>query len=258
MIKLSAAIIVQNEEANLPRWLRAMAPVADEIVAVDSGSSDRTVEILEQAGAKVYHREWTGYADQRNFLSERCAGDWILMLDADEIIDSECGCILTSLKTGPAPGAQAYELPSRVWFFGRWLRWGGFYPEWAARLYRRDKGHWVRQEVHERLEVPGLVERLEGCFYDHYSYDSVEDYRRRAVRYAEAGARHMLAAGRKEGRVAGALHAAWNFLFRYLIRLGFLDGVAGWWAARLETGYTWRKYARLAQLRREGRGGGET
>ncbi|MCB2227286.1 MAG: glycosyltransferase family 2 protein [Desulfarculaceae bacterium] len=251
MLKLSVAIIVQNEEKNLPRWLGAVAAVADEIVAVDSGSSDRTVELLEKAGAKVYHRAWTGYADQRNFLAEKCSGDWILMLDADEVINDTCIQVLKGFKANPEPGVEAYHLPSRVWFFGSWLRWGGFYPEWNLRLYRRGSARWARQEVHERLEVQGPVGRLHECLYDHYSYDSVDEYRQRAARYAEAGARNMLAAGRSEGKLAGALHAVGNFASRYVIRLGFLDGAAGWRAAREEAGYTWRKYARLAELRRE-------
>ena len=251
MRTISAAVIVKNEEKNLPRWLAAVKPVADEIVAVDSGSSDRTVEILERAGARVFHRDWTGYADQRNFLAEQCRGEWILMLDADEVINPECVAALERFKDGPEPRADGFLMPSRVWFFGRWLRWGGFYPEWKPRLYRRGAGRWTGQEVHERLELDGALGRLR-CVYDHYSYDTVEEYRRRAARYAETGARRMLAAGRRGGRLAGALHAAWNFVYRYLIRLGFLDGSAGWWAARLEAGYTWGKYARLARLRRRG------
>jgi len=254
MLKLSVAIIVQNEEKNLPRWLEAVIPLADEIVAVDSGSIDRTVEILEQAGARVYHRDWTGYADQRNFLADHCTGDWILMLDADEVINQECREVLGRAKANPEPIEDAFLLPSRVWFFGRWLRWGGFYPEWNLRLYRRGAARWARQEVHERLEVDGPTGRLPQCLYDHYSYDTVAEYRQRAARYAEAGARNMLAAGRGEGKLAGALHAAGNFLSRYLLRLGFLDGAAGWRAARLEAGYTWSKYARLAELRGEQRG----
>jgi glycosyltransferase involved in cell wall biosynthesis len=249
-VKLSIAIIVQNEEANLPRWLRAVAPVADEIVAVDSGSSDRTVELLERAGARVFHRDWTGYADQRNFLAEQCTGDWILMLDADEVVDDACRRTLTAFKAGPDPEEQAYELPSRVWFFGHFLRHGGFYPEWKARLYRRGAAQWARDQVHERLETRGRVGRLD-CAYDHYSYASVEEYRARAVRYAEAGARHLHEEGKNSGPFTGPTHAAWAFMHRYLFRLGFLDGKAGWWAAWLEAGYTLRKYRRLTGLIRE-------
>lgn len=249
MPTLSAAIIVLNEEANLPRWLEAVRPVADEIVAVDSGSTDRSVEILRQAGAKVAHRDWTGYADQRNYLAGLCAGDWILMLDADEVLGPQSTQSLLRFKADPPAGCVAYALPSRVWYFGRWLRFGGFYPEWKLRLYQKGAARWVSGEVHERLQTDGAQGRLPGL-YDHYSYDSVADYRARAARYALAGARRMLAAGKRAGRLSGALHAAWAFISRYLIRLGFLDGTAGWWAAWLEAGYTYDKYARLADLRR--------
>lgn len=250
MIKLSAAMIVKNEEANLPRWLAAVSQVADEIIAVDSGSSDRSVEILRQAGARVEFRAWTGYADQRNHAAELCTGDWILMLDADEVLALESVASLRRFKQGPDPAQDVLFMPSRVWYFGHFLRFGGFFPEWKPRLYRRGAARWVRQQVHERLEADGATGRLPGL-YDHYSYDTVEQYRTRARVYAEAGAQRLLAGGKKRGCLAGVLHALWAFLYRYLIRFGFLDGRAGWWAARLEAGYTWGKYARLRRLLRE-------
>lgn len=253
MIKLSAAIITHNEEANLPRWLAAVQQVADEVVAVDSGSTDHTLRILKEAGARVAHRQWTGYADQRNYCAQLCTGDWILMLDADEVIDEHCIAKLKKFKAHPSPDQDGFVLPSRVWFFGKFLRFGGYHPEYNLRLYRRGAGTWMRQEVHERLEVPGPVARLE-CTYDHYSYDTVAEYRARAERYVAAAARRMLAQGRREGRLAGALHAAWAFGYRYLLRLGLLDGRVGFLAAWLEAGYTWDKYARLADLRRGGQG----
>ncbi len=251
MIKLSAAIIILNEEANLPRWLAAVKQVADEVVAVDSGSTDASLEILDAAGARVEHRDWSGYADQRNFAHGLCQGDWILCLDADEVLDAEAIRTLGEFKAAPPENYAAYELPSRLWFFGQWLKHGGLYPMWKIKLYQRDRGRWVRADVHERVEVNGPVGRLAGAFYDHYSYDSVADYRTRRRRYSAAAARHMLATGKRAGRLSGAAHAAWNFFHRYALRLGFLDGKVGFLAARLEAGYTWHKYAQLADLRRE-------
>ncbi|MBU4566335.1 MAG: glycosyltransferase family 2 protein [Proteobacteria bacterium] len=254
MIKLSAAVIVQNEEKNLPRWLKAVSQVADEIVAVDSGSSDRSVEILRQAGAKVEFRAWTGYADQRNAAAGLCTGDWILMLDADEVLAPESIASLRGFKQGPEPEHDILLMPSRVWFFGHFMRHGGFFPEWKPRLYRRGAARWVRQQVHERLEARGSTGRLPGL-YDHYSYDTVEDYRSRARGYAEAGARFMLAAGKRCGSLTGPTHAAWAFVHRYLVRLGFMDGKAGWWAAWLEGVYTLEKYRCLAEMIRDGKSG---
>lgn len=251
MIKLSAAIIILNEEANLPRWLAAVQQVADEVVAVDSGSSDRSVRILEEAGARVEHRDWSGYADQRNFAHDLCQGGWILCLDADEVLDPAAIKTLKELKAAPPERYAAYELPSRLWFFGKWLRHGGLYPMWKVKLYHKAQGRWVRADVHERVEVSGPVGRLPDAFYDHYSYDSVDDYRSRRERYAAAGARHMLASGKKAGLLTGVGHAAWNFFHRYVLRLGFLDGRVGFLAAKLEAGYTLRKYALLADSRRE-------
>lgn len=254
MIKLSAAVIVQNEEKNLPRWLKAVSQVADEIVAVDSGSTDRTMEILRQAGAKAEFRAWDGYAHQRNHADSLCSGDWILMLDADEVLTPESIQALRRFKREPEPVHDVLFMPSRVWFFGHFLRHGGFYPEWKPRLYRRGKARWARQQVHEHLETSGTSGRLE-AIYDHFSYDSVADYRSRARVYAEAGARFMLAAGKRCGPLTGPSHAAWAFVHRYLVRLGFLDGKAGWWAAWLEGVYTLEKYRRLAEMIREAKPG---
>ena len=148
---------------------------------------------------------------------------------------------------------NGYLLPSRVWFFGSWLRWGGFYPEWNLRLYRRDKGRWARQEVHERLEVEGSVGTPAGrCLYDHHSYVTRwNDYRARRTRCAtpRPGPEHAGRGARRGARLAGALHAAWSLLFRYLFAWVFWTGPPDGTAARLEAAYTWKKYARLAELR---------
>ena len=247
MATLTAAVITKNEAANMPRWIAAVGPVADEIVAVDSGSTDNTVELLRQAGATVEHRDWTGYTDQRNRCIELAACDWVLFLDGDEFPDDELVESLKKLKDGSEPPEAAYELAYKVFFFGRFLRHGGYYPEYHLRLHRRGKARWVAREVHERLEADGPVGRIAGHVH-HHSYDTVGQYLRRAERYSAEAARQMHRAGKKAGPLTVAGHSAWTFIHRYFLRLGFLDGYEGWLAARLEAHYTFSKYARLVEL----------
>ncbi len=151
----------------------------------------------------------------------------------------------------PPPAEAAFSLEYKVFFFGRFLRHGGYFPERHPRLHRAGQAAWVRDQVHERLLVQGTVGVLRGGYVEHHSYQSVLDYLRRLPRYAEAGARALAAAGKTAGPLTALGHAAWAFGFRYLLRLGFLDGFEGYLAARLEATYTLAKYARLRELGRE-------
>lgn len=247
---LSVAVITLNEASNLPRWLAAVAPVADEIVAVDSGSDDATVALLRAAGARVFTRDWSGYSDQRNFAAEQCRGRWIAFFDADEVPDQRLREALTELKQNPQRPQAGFELGRKVFFFGRFLRHGGFFPEYIARVYQAGRGRWPRRAVHEYLEVDGPLGRLPG-YLEHYSYRTVGEYLRRLERYSAEAAAQMHAEGRTAGPFTAWAHAAWNFLWRYFLRLGFLDGFEGYLAARLESLYTLSKYARLREMNRE-------
>jgi glycosyltransferase involved in cell wall biosynthesis len=251
MPTLSVALICLNEEANLPAWFNAVAGVADQIVAVDSGSSDATLDILGQAGATVLERPWSGYSDQRNAAAELCSGDWILFLDADERPDAQLRQALQGLKQGPEPREQGFELGFKVFFFGRHLAHGGYGGERHLRLYRRGRARWEAREVHERLVCAEPVGLLPGQV-EHYSYRDVGEYLRRLERYSAQAARQMHAAGRRASGLTAWGHAAWAFVSRYGLRLGFLDGFEGYLAARLESLYTLTKYARLREL---GQGG---
>ncbi|CAO0821815.1 (heptosyl)LPS beta-1,4-glucosyltransferase [Desulfarculales bacterium] len=249
MPTLSVALICRDEEANLPAWLTAASAVADQIVAVDSGSSDATLEMLRRAGATVLARAWSGYSDQRNAAAELCIGDWILFLDADERPDARLTQALMELKQGPEPGEQGFKLGFKVFFFSRHLAHGGYGSERHLRLYRRGRGRWEDREVHERLAVMGPVGTLPGQVA-HHSYQSVRQYLSRLERYSAEAARQMRAAGRRASGPTAWGHATWAFINRYLLRLGFLDGFEGYLAARLEALYTLIKYARLRELER--------
>lgn len=249
MATLSVALICLNEAANLPDWLAAVRPLADQIVAVDSGSSDASREMLAAAGALVVERPFTGYADQRNAAAALCTGDWVLCLDADERPDPELAAALTGLKSGPQPPEQGFELAYQVFFFGRRLAHGGYAGERHLRLHRREAGAWEKRQVHERLVVRGPVGRLPGRV-EHHSYRTVGEYLRRLDVYSAQAAAQMAAQGRSVSGLGAWSHAAWAFASRYLLRLGFLDGFEGYLAARLESLYTLTKYARLRETRR--------
>ncbi|MBA4359058.1 MAG: LPS biosynthesis protein, partial [Desulfovibrio sp.] len=194
-------------------------------------------------------RPWSGYSDQRNACAALACGDWILFLDADERPDQDLRAALARLKQGPEPREAAFELAFKVFFFGRFLRHGGFYPERHLRLYRRGRAAWAKREVHERLQTDGPIGRLPG-HVEHYSYATVGQYLTRMDRYSAQAARQMFAAGRRAGPLTAWSHAAWAFVNRYLLRLGLLDGYPGYLAARLEALYTLTKYTRLWELAR--------
>ncbi len=251
MATISVALICLNEEHHLPDWLESIRPVADQVVAVDAGSRDRTVEILRGAGARVEQRDWTGYGDQRNHAASLCTGDWILFLDADERLDREMTATLARFKQSPPHQPHLWELPFKVFFFGRFLRHGGFFPEYHRRLMRRGRARWLGRQVHERLETQGPVGRLQGGYIEHYSYDSVAQYLQRLDRYSTEAARQMMAQGRHTNPWAAWAHGTWAFGRRYLLQAGFLDGWAGYLAARLEGLYTLSKYAKLKEMQQD-------
>ncbi|WP_044346480.1 glycosyltransferase family 2 protein [Dethiosulfatarculus sandiegensis] len=248
---LSAALICRNEEENLPAWLESVSAFADEVVAVDSGSTDNSLAVLKEAGAKVRSRDWTGYADQRNAAMDMCTGDWIVFLDADELVDPELAASLNSLKQDKTGEYAGYELAFKVFFFGRFLRHGGFFPEHHLRLFQRGKGGWAKRQVHERLEVQGKVGRLPG-YVEHYSYDTVGEYISRMQTYSEQAARQMHLSGKKTTPLDAWFHGFWSFFNRYLLRGGFLDGFQGYLAARMESLYTLTKYTRLWEMKKGG------
>lgn len=247
---LSVALICQDEAPRLPAWLEAVAPVADEIVAVDSGSSDGTPELLRRHGVRVFQRAWSGYSDQRNYTEQQCRGDLILFLDADERPDEGMRQAIHRLKALPPSGVAGWELSTKVFFFGRFMRHGGFFPERKLRLYRRGQGRWEQRQVHEHFEAHGPVVKLTGGYLEHYSYDNVGQYLRRLERYSGEAARQMHQDGRQCGGMLAMSHAVWTFGHRYLLRCGFLDGFEGYLAAYLEAVYTLSKYARLRELGR--------
>jgi len=246
MSTLSAVIITGNEEKNLPACLDSLAWV-DEIVVVDSGSTDRTLEIARRYTDKVYSRTWTGYADQRNAAHDLASGDWILSLDADERVSPELAEEIKRLLSQPEAGIAGCYLPYKVYYRDKWLRHGGFYPEKHLRLFRRGRGKYGDRAVHEALQVDGPTLTLTHHVH-HYTYLSVGDYLERMERYADLSAREYFRQGRTTGPLRMTGHAAFNFFKMYFLQLGFLDGYEGFLMAVLYSFYTFTKYAKLREL----------
>lgn len=198
---LSVVIITFNEEANIGRTLTSVQPlVADgkgEIIVVDSGSTDRTVEIAKSFGAKIFVEEWKGYAAQKNSAIDKATGDWILSLDADEELDEAAQQAVRKWKSS-VPAAAGYQFARRAYYLGRWILHSGWYPDFKVRLFDRRKGEWKGAYVHESVEVVGPVETLAGDIL-HYTCDSLAEHAQRIEFYTDLAAKEMAERGESVG-----------------------------------------------------------
>jgi glycosyltransferase involved in cell wall biosynthesis len=245
---LSVAIITRNEEANLERTLSSVA-WADEIVVVDSGSSDGTEEIARRFRCRFYCEEWKGFAAQKNSALEKCVCDWILSLDADESLSDELAREIRELLAGDPP-LDAYALRRRNLFLGRWIRHGGFYPDPKLRLFRRGAAEFEARPVHETLRFTGQAGRLRGDMV-HAAYPTLETYIAHMDRYSTLGAEQALSKGRRIGFVANVvLNPVATFIYNYFFRLGFLDGREGLLLHAYHSVYVSWKYAKAWELGR--------
>jgi glycosyltransferase involved in cell wall biosynthesis len=226
---LSVALITQNEAPNLPRTLASVS-WAGEIVVVDSGSTDATLQIAREAGARVFAEPWKGFAAQKNSAIAHATGDWILSLDADEEVSPELALEIQLLLEGEPP-FRAYRIPRLNHFLGRPLRHGGYWPDPKLRLFRRGSSQFLARPVHETMEAEGPVGRLKSPLL-HHCYPTLDEYIEHMNRYSSAGARMLMEAGRGSHSSAAfawnaLLNPAATFLYNYFFRLGFLDGREG-------------------------------
>jgi len=221
--RLSVTIITLNEERRIGKCIKS-ASFADEIVVVDSGSRDRTVEIAEQAGARVIHQEWLGYGRQKQFAVEQAINEWILCLDADEWLSSELSKSIQSVLEHPE--FSAYQFPRRNRFMGRWLRHGEGYPDWSLRLFDRNHAHWSEDEVHEKVVPDGDVEKISGDLM-HESEETMQQYLEKQDCYTTLQAQRLKADGKRGSAIKMALSPLFRFIKFYFIRLGILDGFPG-------------------------------
>ena len=240
-MKITATIITLNEERNLPRSIESLR-CCDEIVIVDSGSVDRTVELATKLGATVIEAGWKGYAQQKNLAAEAASHDWILSLDADEALSEGLEAEIWHLKKN-GPNCDAYTMPRLAQYLGRWILHCGWYPDRKVRLYDRRKATWEGSFVHESVKVSGRVGHLTENLL-HFTCDSLSEHLRTMDRYTTLAAEELVS--RKEPIGLGRLVLAppWAFFRTYLLERGFLDGIEGLTIAHMAALYTFLKYAK--------------
>lgn len=251
-MRISACIIAKNEADRIQACLASVA-FCDEVLVLDSGSTDGTPDLCRRLGARVLETDWPGWVAQKNRAADAAGHDWVLSIDADERVDAGLAAAIQALRSAHDAGradAVAYEVPRKVHALGRWILHGGWYPEWRVRLFDRRQGRWGGVDPHDRFESRGRVGRLVGGHLEHHTWRNLDDFVAKQNRFTTVAAREMLARGRRAGALALVGRPMARFLRMYLLKAGFLDGWAGFQLARLEAFGVFLKYAKLRELAR--------
>ena len=244
-MKIPATILTYNEEQTLPRAIESLR-CCDEILVVDSGSSDRTVEIAEKFGARVVEANWRGYAGQKNYASDQATYDWVLSIDADEALSEDLEGEIWQLKK-KGPDRDAYTVPRLAQYLGKWILYSGWYPDRKIRLFDRRKARWVGEYVHESVVSEGLVGALNGNLL-HYTCGSLSEHLKTMDRYTTLAAEEVVARKKHVGYRHLLVDPPWTFFKTYVMQRGFLDGVEGLTIAYMAAFYTFLKYAKARYM----------
>jgi glycosyltransferase involved in cell wall biosynthesis len=232
---LSAVVITYNEADRVEDCIRSLS-FCDEVVIVDSHSTDRTRELATALGARVIERDWPGYRSQKEFAIGAAQNDWVLCLDADEVVTPVLRSEIEALKRQGFPHHTGWSMPRVLNYFGKFLRHGLTYPDRHVRLLNRRHGGWRGNEIHEYLEVSGSVGRLRGDL-EHYAYRTLGHQIAKLERYAELMARAQHTQGKRTGVFKILFRPFWRFFSGYVLRLGFLDGWRGLVLSLVEANY---------------------
>lgn len=252
---LSVILIAKNEADRIEACLRSVYPLADEVIVLDSGSTDQTVEIARRFTGKVYETDWPGYGPQKQRALEKARCEWVLSIDADEVLSDELAAEIGSVLSG-GTHADGFRLPWAVHAFGKTLRFGRS-ARAPLRLFRRNGARFSDDFVHEKVLLPpgSRVKKMRGRLI-HYTHRDFGHYLYKNREYAWLGAQRRYRAGKKGWGLSGALlRAAWTFFVIYIIRLGALDGRVGFLVAMMYAQGSFNKYAGLWTLRREEKAG---
>ncbi|NOZ20278.1 MAG: glycosyltransferase family 2 protein [Planctomycetes bacterium] len=243
---VSVSVITYNEERNIRDCLDSVT-WAGEIVVVDSLSDDRTLDIAKGYTDKVFQRKWTGINDQRNFALEKCTRDWVLCIDADERVTSALRDEIERALKADGRRCCGYMIPRLNYYFGRWMKHGGWYPNYRLRFFRRDRGRFGGKDPHDLVILDGPTKNLRADLL-HYSFESFEDQIERTNRYSEERARLMFRQGVRFVVLRMLISPIANFIKVYMLQRGVLDGRQGFIAAVMSSFHAFLKYAKLWAL----------
>lgn len=247
-MKLSVIIITKNEEQHISDCLESVS-FADEVIVLDSGSTDKTVEIARRLGAIVQvSPDWPGFGPQKNRALDLATGDWVLSIDADERVTPELQAAIQA--TLLAPSFDAYQMARLSNFCGRWIRHSGWWPDYVTRLFKRGTARFTDVAIHERVQTTGSVGTLSGHFL-HYPYADLAALINKVNRYSSDAALMMFQRGKRTSLAAVVGHSVWTFIRIYVIRRGFLDGREGFVLAAVAAAGSFFRYSKLLYLARE-------
>lgn len=247
MIKLSVIIITLNEEEKIERCIRSVQPIADEIVVVDSLSTDKTISIAEKLGARIVSQSFLGHVEQKNFATVQAHYDWVLAIDADEELSDSLQASIKKVKESPQQ--QAYHFNRLNNYCGKWIRHGAWYPDRKIRLYNRNVGSWKGENPHDKWLPDNASERIGFLKGDllHYSYSSVSDHIQRVEKYSDIAARQKVAKGQSCSKTKIWLGPKWKFFKDFVIKMGFMDGYWGYVVCRINALENFVKYTKTRQ-----------
>ena len=245
---LSVAIITFNEERIIEKTVSAVSTWVDEVIVVDSYSTDETVNILKKFDVKLYQRKWEGYSSQKNYAISKCTGEWIFSLDADEILTVELRNEILNVINSPN-NYDGFKIKRKFYINNKWIRFGGYYPDYQLRLFKKESNALFSERlVHESLQLEGKTGFLKNDI-EHYAYKSFDDYVSSLGAYAKFAANEI-----KDRRFyLPLIRSLWTFSYRYFVRLGFLEGILGFKLAKAYSHYVYDKYKLAEELRNKSR-----
>lgn len=243
--QLSACVIAQNESARIERCLRSLQ-FADELIVLDGGSNDNTMDIARRCGAAVFERSFDNFINQKNHVISLAQGEWVLVVDADEVVSPALAEEVRACLRAPS-GRVAFWIPRMSFYLQRWIRHCGWYPEYKLRLFRRGEGQFVGDTVHEGVEFHGPSAKLR-AHLEHYSYESISDHLARIHRYSSAIAQQKYDRGRRSSVLWAILKSISKFWITFIYHRGFMDGRAGLVISVLAGYYNFLKYIKLWEL----------